>query len=80
MPLCPHACYDQSNPTRISCSRPQALRTGAIGTPDEAVRPKVVLLLTDGMPNMVPPRGHVTELNDYFEKHPDFQAQLHTFG
>jgi len=45
-----------------------------------AGRLKTLLLLTDGLPNISPPRGHVAELKDYKEKHPDFGFQISTFG
>jgi adenylate kinase family enzyme/Mg-chelatase subunit ChlD len=46
----------------------------------EMPRKKFILLLTDGQPNCVPPRGHITELKDYVEAHPDFSFTLNTFG
>lgn len=39
-----------------------------------------LLLLTDGLPNISPPRGHVAELKDYKERFPDFGFQISTFG
>jgi hypothetical protein len=39
-----------------------------------------LLLLTDGLPNISPPRGHIAELRDYKEKHPDLALQISTFG
>lgn len=39
-----------------------------------------LLLLTDGLPNISPPRGHIVELRDYKEKHPEFAFQMSTFG
>jgi len=38
------------------------------------------LLLTDGQPNLCPPRGHIAELRDYMDTHPNFTCQLNTFG
>lgn len=47
----------------------------------EAVgRQKSILLLTDGQPNVSPPRGHLTELREYKDKYPDFSFQINTFG
>lgn len=43
-------------------------------------RPKTVLLLTDGVPNEVPPEGHIKVLRDYKESHPDFSFMINTFG
>jgi hypothetical protein len=43
-------------------------------------RRKTLLLLTDGQPNINPPRGVVAEVLDYKDKYPDFQFQLNTFG
>lgn len=47
---------------------------------DVGWRQKVVLLLTDGVPNVTPPKGHLPELKAYKESHPDFSFQLNTFG
>lgn len=44
-----------------------------------AQRSKALLLLTDGSPNIVPPRGHVAELRDYKDQY-DMAFQLNTFG
>jgi hypothetical protein len=38
------------------------------------------MLLTDGQPNVLPPRGHIPELQSYMDKHPGFTFQLNTFG
>eukprot|EP00286_Rhodomonas_abbreviata_P016590 CAMPEP_0181339008 /NCGR_PEP_ID=MMETSP1101-20121128/28978_1 /TAXON_ID=46948 /ORGANISM="Rhodomonas abbreviata, Strain Caron Lab Isolate" /LENGTH=1151 /DNA_ID=CAMNT_0023449851 /DNA_START=145 /DNA_END=3600 /DNA_ORIENTATION=+ len=48
------------------------------GTP----RRKALLLLTDGMPNIKPPKGEVEELKTYFEQNPKFASALRmsTFG
>jgi Mg-chelatase subunit ChlD len=43
-------------------------------------RQKSILVLTDGQPNVNPPRGHLAELRDYKDKHPDFSFQINTFG
>ncbi|CAE8597663.1 unnamed protein product [Polarella glacialis] len=56
-----------------------SLRSGAQG-PDFSARQQAVLLLTDGQPNVVPPRGHLAELRDYRDSHPGFSFQLNTFG
>lgn len=45
-----------------------------------APRKKVAMLLTDGQPNISPPRGHITELRSYLDSKPDFRFQLNTFG
>eukprot|EP00928_Gymnodinium_smaydae_P047513 TRINITY_DN31714_c0_g1_i1.p1 TRINITY_DN31714_c0_g1~~TRINITY_DN31714_c0_g1_i1.p1 ORF type:complete len:958 (+),score=173.89 TRINITY_DN31714_c0_g1_i1:64-2937(+) len=56
-----------------------ALRAGNADT-TMADRQRAILLLTDGQPNIVPPRGHVTELRDYMDTHPSFTCQINTFG
>jgi len=43
-------------------------------------RRKALFLLTDGQPNVLPPRGHIAELHDYKDKYPDFSFQVNTFG
>jgi len=43
-------------------------------------RLKTILLLTDGQPTCSPPHGHVKELQDYKDKHPEMQIQINTFG
>ncbi len=52
-----------------------SLRKGAAGK-----RNRTVMLLTDGQPNVVPPKGHIVELHRYFDTHPDFHCQVNTFG
>eukprot|EP01105_Mastigella_eilhardi_P000807 TRINITY_DN10959_c0_g1_i5.p1 TRINITY_DN10959_c0_g1~~TRINITY_DN10959_c0_g1_i5.p1 ORF type:complete len:579 (+),score=128.12 TRINITY_DN10959_c0_g1_i5:24-1739(+) len=42
-------------------------------------RKKFVLLLTDGQPNVVPPRGHIAALREYAERY-RLEFQLDTFG
>ena len=39
-----------------------------------------LLLLTDGQPNVVPPRGHLPMLARHQDTHPDFQCVVSTFG
>jgi uncharacterized protein YegL len=39
-----------------------------------------VFLLTDGQPNIEPPRGHVPTLKRYLEKHPQVRFTINTFG
>ena len=39
-----------------------------------------ILLLTDGQPNIVPPRGHQGMLNKYKEQNGSFPASIDTFG
>jgi hypothetical protein len=39
-----------------------------------------ILLLTDGRPNVIPPRGHVPMLKQYFDKNPNLKFTLNTFG
>jgi Mg-chelatase subunit ChlD len=52
-----------------------ALRDG-----DGEDRKKTILLLTDGQPNIKPPRGHLAELKKYRETNADFSCQISTFG
>lgn len=61
----------------------ESLRNGeSDGGNDEgnAHRVKALLLLTDGQPTTVPPRGHLAELQDYRDLHPEFNFQMNTFG
>jgi Mg-chelatase subunit ChlD len=39
-----------------------------------------ILLLTDGMPNVIPPRGHVGMINKYKDTHGQLPATVDTFG
>lgn len=39
-----------------------------------------VILLTDGQPNVVPPRGHVGMLNKYKDQYAELPASIDTFG
>lgn len=43
-------------------------------------RKRSILLLTDGLPNVVPPRGHIPEIQDYKDNYPDFSFAINTFG
>jgi len=53
----------------------------SIKTPGETKgRRKAILLLTDGQPNVQPPRGHIPELKDYKELNAGFGFQINTFG
>merc|ERR550514_250233 len=47
---------------------------------DGVYRLKTLMLLTDGKPNISPPRGHLRELQAYKDKHPGFSCQINTFG
>jgi len=61
----------------------EALRSGVAQAPRPGGGPgrlQATLLLTDGLPNVLPPRGHLAELRDYKDTHPDFSFQLNTFG
>jgi len=48
--------------------------------PGSADRRKTLLVLTDGQPNISPPRGHLHELRLYRDSHPEFSFQINTFG
>jgi len=39
-----------------------------------------ILLLTDGLPNVHPPRGELPTLVRYLEAHPDLRCRISTFG
>jgi len=39
-----------------------------------------LFVLTDGQPNIVPPKGHLQELRKYFQANSTFTCQLATFG
>lgn len=39
-----------------------------------------VFLLTDGCPNISPPKGHLRMLREYIDKRPNLDVVLHTFG
>ena len=39
-----------------------------------------VILLTDGVPNVVPPRGHEHMLERYLDQNPEMKATIHTCG
>ena len=39
-----------------------------------------VFLLTDGCPNISPPKGHLRMLREYIDKRPKLDVVLHTFG
>lgn len=39
-----------------------------------------LLLLTDGQPNIVPPRGHLPMLTRYQKEHPEMNCTINTFG
>lgn len=43
-------------------------------------RTAAVLLLTDGCPNIEPPRGHMPMLRRYLDTHSELSATIHTFG
>mmetsp|Transcript_2645 Transcript_2645/g.7915 ORF Transcript_2645/g.7915 Transcript_2645/m.7915 type:complete len:661 (+) Transcript_2645:149-2131(+) len=59
----------------------ECLREGQGSVEDDAVpRKSTVMVLTDGRPTTVPPRGFVETLRSYNDKHPDFAYQLSTFG
>jgi adenylate kinase len=61
----------------LDCLRETSTAAAAAGVPG---RQSTVLLLTDGMPNNIPKRGHRAELQDYMAAHPDFAFQISTFG
>jgi hypothetical protein len=46
----------------------------------EPGRASSILLLTDGQPNVKPPKGEVNELKNWTDEYPAFPFQLNTFG
>ena len=54
------------------------LRRGRTGNGNQH-RLSTVLLLTDGCPNVIPPRGHIPMLKRYFDEHGN-DCVIHTFG
>lgn len=43
-------------------------------------RPSVIMLLTDGQPNIVPPRGHKAMLEQYLDRRPNLRVSINTYG
>lgn len=43
-------------------------------------RPTAIMLLTDGQPNVVPPRGHIPMLKKYTDRYPSLGITISTFG
>mmetsp|Transcript_12835 Transcript_12835/g.32005 ORF Transcript_12835/g.32005 Transcript_12835/m.32005 type:complete len:746 (+) Transcript_12835:62-2299(+) len=56
------------------------LESGAAEEIGQAPRVKVVLLLTDGQPNMSPLQGEAEALREYMETHPQLMFTVSTFG
>eukprot|EP00943_MAST-04B_sp_MAST-4B-sp1_P005209 g5209.t1 len=44
------------------------------------LNPGFVMLLTDGLPNVVPPRGHIPMLKRYLDANPDLDVTINTYG
>jgi len=44
------------------------------------INPGFVMLLTDGLPNVVPPRGHIPMLKRYLDANPDLDVTINTYG
>lgn len=40
---------------------------------EEKDRTKTIMLLTDGVPNVYPAKGHIPELQDYKDQYPSFE-------
>ncbi|GMH81293.1 hypothetical protein TrST_g11804 [Triparma strigata] len=47
---------------------------------DKTRLPASIFLLTDGVPNMIPPRGHVPMLERYLDTNPGLNFTVNTFG
>ena len=43
-------------------------------------KPAYVMLLTDGLPNIVPPRGHIPMLKRYLDQNPKVDLTVNTYG
>ena len=43
-------------------------------------RMKGIFLLTDGVPNIEPPRGHENVLENYYKDNPEFNCMINTYG
>jgi len=51
------------------------------GRPKEDLhKPAFVMLLTDGLPNIVPPRGHIPMLKRYLDQNSDLDVTINTYG
>lgn len=46
----------------------------------EDERPSVIMLLTDGQPNIIPPRGHKAMLEQYLDRRPNLRVSINTYG
>lgn len=46
----------------------------------DEMRNQSVFIFTDGMPNIIPPRGHLPMLKKYQESNPNIQMMINTFG
>eukprot|EP00485_Elphidium_margaritaceum_P017418 CAMPEP_0202728620 /NCGR_PEP_ID=MMETSP1385-20130828/185717_1 /ASSEMBLY_ACC=CAM_ASM_000861 /TAXON_ID=933848 /ORGANISM="Elphidium margaritaceum" /LENGTH=1142 /DNA_ID=CAMNT_0049394871 /DNA_START=52 /DNA_END=3481 /DNA_ORIENTATION=+ len=59
----------------------EGLRVGmeSLRTRQQEGRSSVLMLLTDGRPTMIPPKGHVHELQNYVDT-TQFAVQINTFG
>ena len=49
-------------------------------TKRDTTRLGCVMLMTDGQPNIVPPRGHIPMLKRYLDKYPKFSCMVNTYG
>eukprot|EP01084_Bolivina_argentea_P280435 479600_1 len=47
---------------------------------ESAYHNSAVMLFTDGLPNMIPPKGHMAMLSDYMEEHKRLNCVIHTYG
>jgi Mg-chelatase subunit ChlD len=58
----------------------QGLEALKRGSASRDGRGTVLMLLTDGVPNVEPPRGSVEMLKRFLQKNPDLHVSLNTFG
>ena len=51
-----------------------------VRTTADSGRLAAVLILTDGMPNIAPPRGHIPMLRQYKDEHANLNCTINSFG
>jgi hypothetical protein len=67
--------------SKVSEKTSDANAAGIVHTASPSGRLSTLFILTDGMPNVVPPRGHIPMLKDYLDSHENSQNfSISTFG
>ena len=57
------------------------LHTGlSILAEDNSIKNSSIFILTDGQPNIIPPRGHLPMLQNFQDEHPELHCSINTFG